>query len=64
MPKPELGAWLMERAPWIGHWMLVFLAVCVILAVASNWPLLKYGTRHWRVTRKWEFRNWKRKNGR
>jgi hypothetical protein len=58
------GAWLIEKAPWAAPWIVGFLVLYAILSVASHWPLLKYGTRHWRVTRKWEFRKWKRKNGR
>ncbi|TAG28397.1 MAG: hypothetical protein EAZ40_03565 [Rhodobacterales bacterium] len=64
MPKPEFAAWLMEKAPWLGDWMAWLAVICVIAAVASNWPLLKHGPRHWWVTRKWEFRKWKRKDGR
>ena len=58
------AAWLVEKAPWIAPWVVGFLGICAILSVASTWPLLKYGPRYWRITRKWEFRKWKRNKGR
>ena len=61
---PGLAAWLVEKAPWVGPWLAGLLVVFAAISVASHWPLLKYGPRHWRITRKWEFRRWKRKNGR
>lgn len=60
--EPGQGLWLIEKFHWIQPWLVAFLLAYAVAHVCGLWPVLKYGPRYWRVTRKWGFRKWKRKN--